>query len=114
METTGERIRHYRELAGASLQEVADAAGVSRYAIHHYETGKISNVPQKTIEAIARVCHVKPCTLYGWDRYLEECNSKATYSLDDLYEAIAERTPLTKEDVKSAVLFAISMKGDTK
>lgn len=111
---TGERIRHYRTELGLSLSEVAKEADVSRFTIHRYENGDISTISQKTLEAIARTLHVKPCTLMGWDRYLSECNSHAAYDLNDLYAALAERIPLTVDEIKSALAFAISLKGDTK
>ena len=111
MKTTGERIRYYRQALGLSLQEVASTTEVSRYSIFRYEDGSISNIPQENLEAIARTLHVKPCTLCGWDQHLSECNSKAIYDLNDLYEALAERIPLSVDEIKSTLAFAIAMKG---
>lgn len=110
----GNQIHHYRESKGMSLQDVANFTKVSRYSIFRYENGSVTNIPQENIEAIARCLNVKPCTLCEWDSRIETCNSKATYTVEDLYEALAERIPLTTGEIKSALAFAISMKGEEK
>lgn len=108
----GTRIKFYREKLGMSLQDVADHTDVSRVTIFHYETGNISKIPLKNIEDIAMCLQVKPCTLCEWDEKLATCNSKAIYTTDDLYDALAERLPLTADEIKQAVAFAIAMKGN--
>lgn len=107
----GTQIRHYRTKQNMSLQDVADHTDVGRINIFNYETEKVTKIPLKNIEDIARCLHVKPCTLCEWDKGVETCNSKAIYDIDDLYEALAERVPLSVEEIRTAIAFAISMKG---
>ena len=107
----GTQVRHYRTQRDMSLQDVADHTDVGRINIFNYETEKVTKIPLKNIEDIARCLHVKPCTLCEWDGKLATCNSKAIYTTDDLYDALAERLPLTADEIKQAVAFAISMKG---
>lgn len=106
-----DRIKYYRQALGLSLQEVANYTDVNRENIFRYENGKIANIPVTSIEGMARAFHIKPCTLCGWDKSLATCNSTAVYNLNDLYKAISERVPLTEQEVREAIAFAIAMKG---
>ena len=106
-----DRIKYYRQALGLSLQDVANYTNVNRANISRYEKGTVTNIPPDAIEGMARAFHIKPCTLCGWDKYLSTCNSTAVYDLKDLYRAISERVPLTEQEVREAIAFAIAMKG---
>lgn len=63
---TGENIRRHREALRLSLEDVAGQVGISRQTLSRYETGKITNIPQENIEALAKVLQTTPSTLVGW------------------------------------------------
>ena len=106
-----DRIKYYRQALGLSLQDVANYTNVNRANISRYEKGTVVNIPVAEIEGMARAFHIKPCTLCGWDKALSTCNNTAIYNLNDLYRAISERVPLTEQEVREAIAFAIAMKG---
>ena len=63
----GERIKYLRKKRGLSLEQLAEAVGISRQTVHRYETGAITNVPHEKIEALARALGTTPSRLMGWD-----------------------------------------------
>ena len=63
----GERIRYLRKKRGLSLEQLAEAVGISRQTVHRYETGVISNIPHEKIEAMAKALDTTPSSLMGWD-----------------------------------------------
>ena len=62
-----ERIRKLRKERGMSLENLADAIGISRQTVYRYETGAISNIPSEKVEAMARVLGTTPARLMGWE-----------------------------------------------
>lgn len=63
----GDRIRECRISKRKTLEQVADAVGVSRQTMSRYETGVIGNIPSDKIEAIAKYLNTTPSSLMGWD-----------------------------------------------
>lgn len=63
----GERIKHLRQLADMSQEELGKRVGVQRAAINKYEKGSVTNIPIATIERIAQIFDVSPTYLVGWD-----------------------------------------------
>lgn len=61
-----DNIKKTRLARDLTLQEVADAVGVSRQTIQRYESGIIGNIPSDKIEKIAEVLNVSPADLMGW------------------------------------------------
>lgn len=76
--STGENIRWHREALHLSLEDVAGQVGISRQTLSRYETGKITNIPQENIEALAKVLQTTPSTLMGWTDQLLASISKET------------------------------------
>lgn len=76
--STGENIRWNREALHLSLEDVASQVGISRQTLSRYETGKITNIPQENIEALAKVLQTTPSTLMGWTDQLLASISKET------------------------------------
>jgi transcriptional regulator with XRE-family HTH domain len=61
-----ERIKKLRKDRGMTLADVAERLGVSRQTISRYETGRIKDVSIDSIAALAKVFHVPPAELTGW------------------------------------------------
>lgn len=65
--TVGQRIKSLREQNGITQTALADAISTTKQNIYKYETGVITNIPRKKIEAIAHVLNTTPAQLMGWD-----------------------------------------------
>lgn len=65
--TTGERIKEIRLKRKKTLAEVAEATGTTSTNLSKYETGRIKNIPQAKINAIAKFLEVNPSILLGLD-----------------------------------------------
>ena len=63
----GERIKKSREEADMSLNDVATKLGVNKSTILRYENGEISKVKAPIIDGLAKVLHVSPHYLMGWE-----------------------------------------------
>ena len=66
METTGERIKRYREASGMTQEELAAKIKTSPQNIYKYEKGIIHNIPMKRIQALSEVFGIPPTQLVGW------------------------------------------------
>ena len=76
--TVGERIRALRERLEISQVDFATMVNVSKQTLYKYENGIVTNIPSDKIEAIAKIGHVSPAYLMGW----EENNSSFDYLLE--------------------------------
>jgi transcriptional regulator with XRE-family HTH domain len=61
--TVGDRIRYYRRKAGLYTHDLAELAGISRYAVMDYESG-VSEPPLELLNKFAAVCSVEADKLY--------------------------------------------------
>lgn len=59
----GELIQKYREEAGLSVQDLADAIGKDRSTIYRYENGEIEKLPSDLLVPVANVLGVSPAQL---------------------------------------------------
>ncbi len=66
METTGERIKRYRETAGLTQEELATKIKTSAQNIYKYEKGIIRNIPLNKIQALSDIFGITPTQLVGW------------------------------------------------
>ena len=66
METTGERIKRYREASGMTQEDLAAKIKTSPQNIYKYEKGIIHNIPMKRIQALSEVFGITPSQLVGW------------------------------------------------
>lgn len=53
LDSIAERIKQRRQELGLSLQNIADATGISRSTLQRYETGGIKNIPIKRLKGLA-------------------------------------------------------------
>lgn len=78
--TIYERIKNRRKQLGISVDDVADALGVSRATIYRYESAEIEKVPASIIDKLAAVLQTTPAYLMTWTddpsmRYYEDDNT---------------------------------------
>ena len=59
----GELIQKYREAAGLSVQDLADAIGKDRSTIYRYEKGEIEKLPSDLLVPVANALGVSPAQL---------------------------------------------------
>lgn len=64
--TIYERIKNRRKQLGISVDDVADALGVSRATIYRYESAEIEKVPASIIDKLAAVLQTTPAYLMTW------------------------------------------------
>lgn len=63
METIGQRLRHAREMADKSQEDLASALGLTREAISQIERGQVKDPSVGRITALAALCDVDPSWL---------------------------------------------------
>jgi repressor LexA len=70
--TIGDRIKKTRENLKISQTELANLSNTTKQNIYKYENGIITNIPSDKIETIAKILHVSPAYLMGWNDIKEE------------------------------------------
>lgn len=67
MDTIGQRIKRARERLKLTQTQVADRLDISSQLYYKYERDIITNIPSDKIEAMAKMFHVSPAYLMGWE-----------------------------------------------
>lgn len=70
--TIGDRIKKTRENLKISQTELANLSNTTKQNIYKYENGIITNIPSDKIETIAKILHVSPAYLMGWNDIKKE------------------------------------------
>ena len=65
--TVGERLKQLREKSGMSQVDFAAKLNVSKQNLYKYENDIITNIPSDKIEDAAKILHVSPAYIMGWD-----------------------------------------------
>ena len=65
MDIFGKRLKAAREERGVSARELAEATGINKATIHHYERADFKSVKTPTLKAIADYLNVNPDYLIG-------------------------------------------------
>lgn len=65
--TKGNRIKEKRESLGLAQTDVANQINVSKQTLYKYENDIITNIPSDKVELLARVLHVTPEYIMGWE-----------------------------------------------
>ena len=60
-------VKTYREQIGLTMQELADAVGVSKSTVSKWEKGSIKNMRRDKIEKLAIALKIKPSLIIGMD-----------------------------------------------
>ncbi len=97
--TFGERLKHYRLLAGMTLMQVAERTGVSEATIQRYESGVIKNPPQDRLTALARAVGVSESMLMGW----EESSPEEDEEFRMLAYRMRDADPKTRRRIYSVI-----------
>ena len=87
--TFAERLKQLRHEKGMSLENVADAIGISKVTVHRYETGEIANVPLKKVHELANLFHVTRPYIMGWT---DDRNVNPHENLDVVAEKLYKHT----------------------
>jgi repressor LexA len=94
-----ENIKRYRLAAHMTLENVANAIGVSKQTVQKYEHGVISNIPSDKIEGMAKLFGCSPADLMGWN--IERLPANAipipAYHMKPVIGEIACGTPILAE-----------------
>ncbi len=100
-EKIAQRIRQARSDAGMTLQQIATAIGVTKSTVQRYEQGRIENVKQPVIEAMARVLEVNPEWLLGRSDQRER---ESDLGFDDFTYALHRETRELTEENRNKLL----------
>lgn len=68
----GDRIRKLRIAKDMTLEELASKVGLQKAAIYKYESGKVVNLKQSTISALATALDTTPAYLMGYEDNKEQ------------------------------------------
>lgn len=61
------KIKELREHHNLTLEQVAQAVGVTKSTVSKWETGLIANMRRNKIAALAQALHTTPAYLMGWE-----------------------------------------------
>lgn len=68
----GDRIKNLRINNKMTLEEVGEKISVSKQTLYKYENNIITNIPSDKIEGLAKVFHISPAVIMGWDKNYEQ------------------------------------------
>ena len=107
----GDRIRHYRELAGLTMEELAKKTGVQKSAINKYEKGIVTNIPINRVVLIAEALGIEPVALTEWERPAENIDEirEDLRANPDLRMLLSASRNLDAEDIRQLVALAERM-----
>lgn len=101
--TTGQKIKHFRELKGMTQEELARACGFKgRSSINRIEKDH-GGVPSKKIVMIANILEVSPEYLLGWGDRLPGQISMIADIVDDDYYTLHPQKQTPKEKLLSII-----------
>lgn len=83
--TVGEKIKDIREnILGLSAVALAEKIHVSKQTLYKYENNIITNIPSDKIEALAKLAHISPAVIMGWESAPDlTLSANETQLLDD-------------------------------
>lgn len=108
----GDRIKYYREQAGMTMEQLAQAIGVQNSAINKYEKGVVTNIPINRIRQIADALGIDARLLLD---FLDEPASQADEWRDelrsnpDLRMLLSASSKLNEDDIKYLIALAERM-----
>ena len=98
-------IRQRRLELGLTLQEVADALGLSISTVSRYESGDIKHMGIDKLEDYAAVLRATPFQLLGWEEMgdVEETTYPTDPRLDAVFDAWGEMSETDKQFVADLI-----------
>lgn len=91
----GDRIKYYREQAGMTMDQLAQAVGVQNSAINKYEKGLVTNIPINRIRQIADALGVDPRQLLD---FLDDSDNEVDELRERLHKSPGLRMLLSAAD----------------
>lgn len=85
------RLRKVRLNRKLSLQDVSSLIGMSKVTLSRYETMDIVNIPFDKIEALAKIYHVTPAYLLGWDSFSSSLEMAEVQGYSELEQVLIEK-----------------------
>ena len=106
-----ERLKKLRQDKNMTMDEVANLMSTTRQNIYKYEHGKIGNMPLSRIEDYARVFHVSPSYIMGWDEekqnslidMWDRLNDEGKNKLLDYADDLVQSKKYTERDLSKVV-----------
>ncbi len=83
METKGMRLKQLRLINDFTLDQVGDMIGVSKQTLYKYENDIVTNIPSDKIEGLAKVYHVTPSHIMGWEEDVNQPTTIAAHHQGD-------------------------------
>ncbi|MFD0389028.1 helix-turn-helix transcriptional regulator [Tistrella bauzanensis] len=80
------RIRYWRDQAGLTQEQLADAIGATRQTVHHLEQGKGGISPDK-LRGLSRALKVEPWQLLDGSEIADAAVRREAPTLDEVYTA---------------------------
>ena len=74
MESVGQRIKRLRKERKWTQEMLGAKLGVKKAAVQKYESGRVVNLKQETINKLSDIFEVPPTTFLDWDVYAKEVN----------------------------------------
>lgn len=62
-----DKIKSLRLAMGATMEDIANAVGVSKATVQRWESGNIENIRRDKIWKLAQALHTTPADLMGWE-----------------------------------------------
>lgn len=118
--TTGSRMKNRRKDLGVTVEEVAEALGVSVATVYRYENGEIEKVPGSVLEPLAKVLRTTPAYLMGWEEPPDQVPRSLPPNITPLPKmkewpvlgATACGKPLHRELLDETILAPVDVKAD--
>lgn len=113
----GQRIRHYRNLKGVTLEYIGERIGVGKSTVRKYQDGEIK-IDHNRLSDIADVLGIDVALLYGDEVEFEEVNVPLYGEISCgngsvIYEEATEYLSTPKEWIKNDIHFFVRAKGDS-
>ena len=108
----GDRIKYYREQAGMTMEQLAQAIGVQNSAINKYEKGVVTNIPINRIRQIADALGIDARLLLDFldekDKQADEWREELLAN-PDLRMLLSASSKLNEDDIKYLIQLAERM-----
>ncbi|MBO5870820.1 MAG: helix-turn-helix transcriptional regulator [Clostridia bacterium] len=106
--TVGEIIRHYRLRKELTLEEVANACGVSKVAVLKWENGATQNIKRDKIAKLAMVLNISPITLVTGELETDDDSISTNEFLNQL-GVLLQRVRELDQSEKQQIMTFVSM-----
>jgi repressor LexA len=92
-------LKNRRSALHLTLDEIAEAVGVSKATVSRWESGEIANLRRDKIARLAKALRLSPAVLMGWEENSESSRSLAWAWAEALIDAYTAAPEPTQENV---------------